>query len=66
MLHENDSTIQPQENKGTNSVSIIPWLLEAIFEALTMINIGNLDSGKSSVLRLQLWVCLIIKDSSTH
>ena len=37
MLHENDSTIQPQENKGTNSVSIIPWLLEAIFEALTMI-----------------------------
>ena len=49
-----------------NSVSIIPWLLEAIFEALTMINIGNLDSGKSSVLRLQLWVCLIIKDSSTY
>ena len=61
--------LQPNPKKIkalSKSVSIIPWLLEAISEALTVISIGNLDSGKSFVLRLPLWVRLIIKDSSTY
>ena len=61
--------LQPNPKKIkalSKSMSIITWLLEAIFEALTMISIGNLDSGKSFVLRLPLWVRLIIKDSSTY